>query len=38
MKFAVVVDTTPFTVEVRVKELVDVETVRTFVVLALIVD
>ena len=38
MKFAVVVDTTPFTVDVSVKELVDVETVRTFVVPALIID
>ena len=33
MKFAVVVATFPFTIEVRVRELVDVETVRVFEVL-----
>lgn len=38
MKLAVVVEVTPFTVEVRVKLLVEVETVRTLVVPALMMD
>jgi hypothetical protein len=38
MKLAVVVEVTPFTVEVRVKLLVEVETVRTLVVPELMMD
>lgn len=38
MKLAVVVDVTPFTVDERVKELVEVETVRTLVVPAFMID
>jgi hypothetical protein len=38
MKLAVVVEVTPFTLEVRVKELVEVETVRTLVVPAFMTD